>query len=101
MFRAALRTRLAAVPRAPVAMPRAAAHVRFLATPAEPTGSAAEPAITPRGVAGEGVEDLLGPRFVEEESTAIIKRYRGPGFPMIPVSCACCLARPEALPRRC
>lgn len=86
MFRAALRTRLAAVPRAPLAVPRAAAQVRFLATPVEPTPDAVTPAVSPRGIAGEGVEDLLGPRFSEEESTAILKRYTGKGFPMIPVS---------------
>lgn len=85
MFRAALRTRLTAVPRAPLAsritMPHAAAQVRFLATPVEPpTDVSNEP------LSGEGVEDLLGPRYAEEESTAIIKRYRGKGFPMIPVS---------------
>lgn len=86
MFRAALRTRLATVPRAPLVVPRAAAQVRFLATPVEPTTDIEVPAVTPRGLASEGVEDLLGPRFAEEESTAIIKRYRGKGFPMIPVS---------------
>lgn len=83
MFRVALRSRLAAAPR-PAAVPRAVAHVRFLATPVEPTTSAA---VEPRAAnAGEGVEDLLGPRFAEEESTAIFKTYRGPGFPNIPVS---------------
>ncbi|EKD00893.1 ribosomal protein L2 [Trichosporon asahii var. asahii CBS 8904] len=84
MFRAALRTRLATVPRAPLVVPRAAAQVRFLATPVEPTTDIETPAVTPRGLASEGVEELLGPRFAEEESTAIIKRYRGKGFPMIP-----------------
>lgn len=94
MFRAALRSRLVAVPSRPAAAPRTlAVQARFLATPVEPSNTLVPvdeaATLTPRSVTDEESEDLLGPMNAEEESGAIIKRFRGPGFPMIPVSSIC------------